>query len=447
MELTLSRLLWIAVAVTSLAVMLGAVLAARGPVATRAELPGQDAAVAPRLPTVTVAQPGRPLPLTERADDTWQTDGRVEHIAYVGDRVYLVGQFEHVLDRAGNKTPRRYAAAFDAATGALLDWNPAPDERVRAVVPDASGSTLYLAGHFKTVGGQPRSRRAAVDADTGDPTPWRPALNAQGRAVVPSPDGQTVYLAGAFTTVNGQPRSRLAAVRADDGTLLPWAPSVVHADREAATSVGALALSSDGGAVYVGGTFTSVDGKPRHGVASVDPETGDLLPWDAALQPYPEQEAQVYALAVAGDTVYLCGDFFAVGDVVGPNLAAVDAVTGKRREWAASTDGGVNACAASATHLFIGGHFDHVGGWNADPKTNDEPTGTRRRHLAALELTTAAVDDWDPEADSAAGVYAVAVTPGRLAVGGDFTKVGADQSEQRGFAQFSGRRDSDEERS
>ena len=77
--------------------------------------------------------------------------------------------------------------------------------------------------------------------------------------------GSRVYLGGEFSQVNGSPRQRLAALDAGTLALDPtFAPSIDGG----AASVCAIAV--DGGTLYVGGAFTSVNGAGRTNLAAVD---------------------------------------------------------------------------------------------------------------------------------------------------------------------------------
>jgi hypothetical protein len=210
-------------------------------------------------------------------------------------------------------------------------------------------------------------------------------------------------------------------------------------------NITALAPSHDGSALFVGGTFTQADRLPRVAAARLDPVTGAVDPaWDAGLEPRtPDLQAQVYDIAVTPEGVHLCGDFQRVHGEPSPNLVRVDATTGARSAgWVATTDGGVNSCAAAGGWLYLGGHFQRVGGANADFKTNPEPTGEPRSHLAAVSLGTGELGPWDPGADSVPGVFAVAVQegtadgPGRIGIGGAFSRTGG-FVRQQGFGQFS----------
>jgi hypothetical protein len=88
-------------------------------------------------------------------------------------------------------------------------------------------------------------------------------------------------------------------------------------------------------------------------------------------------------------------------------------------------DSDVQALAATAADVYIGGHFDVVG-------------GLVRNHLANLGPTNGAVGSWDPGADSSEGAFVLATdNRSRLWVGGAFTQTGDHKSiNQQGFAQY-----------
>ncbi len=52
------------------------------------------------------------------------------------------------------------------------------------------------------MGGIARNRIAAIDAGTGVPTAWNPNANSDVLALAVS--GSTIYVAGGFTTIGGQ---------------------------------------------------------------------------------------------------------------------------------------------------------------------------------------------------------------------------------------------------
>ncbi len=196
-------------------------------------------------------------------------------------------------------------------------------------------------------------------------------------------------------------------------------------------------MSLSGETLYVGGTFRTVDDQSRNAAAALAVADGSLESWNPRLLSRAEDlETQVYDIAIDGEHVYLCGDYHLTDGVFTPNLVAVDSEGLRREEWEVTTDGGVNSCDIAGGHIYLGGHFELVGGPNADPKINPTPTGEERKHLASVNLATGEVTGWDPRANSIPGVYAVAAGDFGLAIGGDFDEVGTDHASHRGFAVF-----------
>jgi hypothetical protein len=85
--------------------------------------------------------------------------------------------------------------------------------------------------------------------------------------------GGTMYAGGAFSSVStaaGVPggtfaRSNIVAFNASTGAISSFAPNV---------NGEVWALASDGASLWIGGTFTSVNGTARRGVAKLNPNTG-----------------------------------------------------------------------------------------------------------------------------------------------------------------------------
>lgn len=160
---------------------------------------------------------------------------------------------------------------------------------------------------------------------SGEVTSWAP--QADGFVTALALAGDTVYAGGYFTSVSGKARSNLAAISAD-GTLLPWSPGPFSgADGYAAyvpiapPPTGIWSLALDGGTVYVSGDFDAVGGVARHHLAALDASTGRPTGFDTAL------ERPAGALAVGEGRLFLGSTFPTVldssGGRVAPALASV----------------------------------------------------------------------------------------------------------------------------
>ena len=369
--------------------------------------------------------------LAVQSDPTLQTNGRVRAVLTVGSVTYIGGSFTSVRPAgaaAGTaEVPRGHLAAFHATTGALIErWDPGADREVFSLAASPDGSTIYVGGLFGVVGGQPRRRLAAVSASSGAVLPFR--ADADNKVLALHATSTTLYVGGSFTAIGGVARSRTAALDRLTGRVsTAWKPA-------ADTTVMDIAPSPDGRALYLGGSFTSINGlTAQQRLAKVDAATGALLPWTTH-PGYP-----VWSIVATADHVYVGGD--------GSGGHAGRYTSAGVRQWVTQTDGGVQGIALIDGVVYLGGHFDNVCiGDSAGPTTGFTcPSASAVRHkLMAVDAATGATDPWDPGANSTLGVFALTGSQGTLQVGGDFTRIGrvagrTSRPAQQGFARFSPR--------
>jgi len=124
-------------------------------------------------------------------------------------------------------------------------------------------------------------------------------------------------------------------------------------------------------------------------------------------------DGHVAALAVAGDTVVVAGDFdMTIGpsgdEHVVTNLARYRPATGTFDPWPVVVDGPVGAVAVAGDTVYLAGDFRHV-------------DGALRVSLAAVSLSTGAVLPWAPQANISA--EAIAAVGSYVYIGGAFTTV------------------------
>jgi hypothetical protein len=350
---------------------------------------------------------------------TWNptVSGTTSSLAVAGSTVYIgSGNFGSGVLTPGphaaltavdttNATPTGFAPQFGRGK---QQFPSGQTVGTRAIA--VNGSDVVAGGTFMNAGGVERRNLAAIDLNTGQPTAFDPPMKGQFsnfsfvNAVAVTTDG-LVWAGGQFLTEDPNPRSGLAAFDAGSGALASF-----HRD---VNGNGVSALAASGPMVYVGGQFTQVGSEPRQNVAAVQNvpgEDGTVLPFDVAT------DGIVRALALSGDTLYLGGQFQNVNTTLASlkrarsNAAAVDAGTGVARPWDPNLDAPVDALATAGDTVFLGGEFATANGGSAG-----------RQRLAAVDSQSGAARAWAPSAD--APVRALAVQGPTVFAGGDFATV------------------------
>jgi hypothetical protein len=391
----------------------------------------------------------------------------VTALAVNGSWLYVGGEFTKFGARGTSKAQARNHIARVSATSGTVDpgWDPdtgnntAPNP-VRSITVSPDGSTVYFAGNFTTVAGQPRPGIGAFISDGAGNrlSPWVPpvgAVQALGMAadgsrvyvgngngltavdpngaplwnagaagggvnqVAVAKDGSTVWVAGDFNSIGGQARNKLAAVR-NDGTVDPG----FNPAPDSGSAISAMTLSEDNTKVYFGGKFTKVRGTVRNNLAAADARTGALAPWD------PNATGTVSSLTASGSLVYAGGTFTNLGATPRTYLGALDLTAGPAFGSAlpfapklenlgspnhpATVTPVVQAMdiAPDGSRLFIGGNFDHI-------------NGVQRTNFAALSLPSGDVDPNFDAGEPQGTVRAVHYEPslGLVYIGGDFDSV------------------------
>ena len=215
------------------------------------------------------------------------------------------------------------------------------------------GNTVYAGGSFskaRPAGAAPgtkqvtRTNLLAFDIRTGVlNASFAPTINGQVLTVTASPDGSLVYIGGQFTSVNGKARNRVAAFATATGALVTsFAPSASSTVR---------ALTATAATVYIGGDFTAVNGSSRPRLAAVKAANGSLLPWN------PKANDQVRALTMnpTGSLVIAGGRFTTLNGSPWYGLGALDPTSGASKPWAAESVIRTAGAEASIMSLATGG--------------------------------------------------------------------------------------------
>ncbi len=206
------------------------------------------------------------------------------------------------------------------------------DGEVKAIAK--VGDRMVVGGSFGRVreadGGVVVERRNlfAFDPRTGAIyRDFAPDVDGRVEALAAAPGNQAVFAGGRFDTVDGRPLPRLAKLDIGDGR-----PSGGFATLVTGSSVEDLAVSGD--RLFVGGGFVAVNGQPRLNLAAVDTGRGDVDPGvDVPFTVPREGRLRVEKLAVGlgGDRLVAIGNFTRVAGQERQQIAVVDLRPGGAR--------------------------------------------------------------------------------------------------------------------
>src|SRR5688572_7730507 len=223
--------------------------------------------------------------------------------------------------------------------------------------------------------------------------------NGKVYATALSGDRKVLYIGGEFTEVRQKSGvshkvSNVAAINVKTGAAIrTWRPEVTGHE----AVVRALAVKN--GKVYIGGNFTSVEGKPRKNLAAVGAYTKAVV-----LSPFAPQvggdTSYVFALEAGDRKLYAGGGFSKVNGAPRKNLSACSLATGTLdRRWKPKATKAPTCKDPKCSHkvrtlelgpggrsIFLGGSFSHVGGTNG--------RGAPRQSVARLYTATGNLHPW-----------------------------------------------------
>lgn len=358
----------------------------------------------------------------------WMTNGPVHAVINEGATLYLGGDFNLAGPNTGHGAELNVANGSHDVNGPLITG--------------PTGSTVYAAKHdgddgwfvggdFTLVREDPRgnattasttSKKLArrnlvhIKKDKTVSVIFDPVPNGSVRAMVYSSSTKLLYIGGEFTDVDGEAHLRVAVINTITGTpVSTWTPAIGDG------MVRALALSSDGSVLFVGGDFTTVNATAGiRGIAALDTSTGNLVSaWGGAAAAVGAGE-QVNAIVRIGDRLYIGGAFSTVGGKARANLAALSTLDGVAADnWNPGTNGTVNSLSVGDvdTLVYAGGAFSTL-------------DGTARARLGRLTASDGVLDaSWTPSIDD--GEIRVVEASNednapRVFAGGTFTSVNSE---------------------
>ncbi|MEU7743088.1 hypothetical protein [Nonomuraea sp. NPDC049158] len=224
-------------------------------------------------------------------------------------------------------------------------------------------------------------------------------------------DGGTVYVGGDFPSVNGTPARALARLNLFDG-------SAVRDFRPGVSGGMVTTLARRGAQLYAGGDFT----RPRAALARLDATTGATDPEFAITPGAPlTPTLRVYALALTAERLAVDGNFTTLDGLSRPQLGLIDVRGGgaKVADW--RTEAYVPTCMDTFPSYVRGLDFAPDGTYFAVVTTGGPVRGKRLCDSTARFETYSRGERITPTWVNKTGgdsLYAVAVTGAAIYVGG-----------------------------
>lgn len=309
-------------------------------------------------------------------------NGVVHALAAQGSRVFVGGEFTTI----GGST-RINIAAFDPQTGQLSGFDPTIYGTINHI--DARGNQLYVGGDFVALDGFSSSGLGAIYLASGSANKFMDAdLGVvQDFAIV----GNQIY------AITGSAGGQVKAVHRSSGDpVTEWNPPVLQSFRYSA-------IAANDSMVFVG-LFNSSSFPTGARLRAFDRANGQLLAdWDLPVN------GKIFALHLAGNTLYVGGDFTSINGTTRNSLAAFDIGLGELTNWSPEANFRVDAIDVLGDLVYVGGAFTSV-------------NGEERHRIAAINALTGQLTDWNPGASNT--VFAIDVTEDHVVIGGEFSQVG-----------------------
>ena len=289
---------------------------------------------------------------------------------------------------------------------------------VTNMVRQADGGTIAVGLFDLAQGTMLRQNILRLKPDGSLDQGWQVAINNYPQALAVDDQGR-IYVGGTFSQVNGERRRGLARLAATGQLDAGWAPEVGGSS----VLVSAI-LAAPGGRIYVGGTFDSIrvaggSPVPRSNLArlltsgSGEVDTAFNVP---VLRSAGSARVQTLARAADG-ALFLGGAFDSVAGLLRFNIAKIDAGGSVNMNWSLPADSAVgNLHVGNDGWLYAAGNFSQIGAY-------------LRKGIARMALSGNGLADatWDPAPDSPHdhSIYQLSLSEDWVYVCGWFHSVGA----------------------
>lgn len=357
------------------------------------------------------------IAVTPAETKLWITDGPVYAELQQDALVYIGGDFSYVGPNTG------FGATVTSGSGSLTGETAhiSNGNGIYTVISDASGG-WYVGGDFTVAATKERAYLVHLKSDGSLDEAFAPAPNGPVRALaldVVNAD-KILYVGGDFTIIGAQTepsrpaRTYLAALKLVDGSATDFAPNLNNA-------VYTLQLNALATTLYAGGSFTSVGGNTAiHGVVAF--AANGSIAWDTPANAAIDTGAvNTTVLDETNKLLYIGGSFTQVNGATRRGVAAIATTTAIPTSFDPNVNGTVEALALDTgkNKLYIAGTFSDIG------------SNTTLRNLGRVNTDGTLDTAWTPAPNNTVHALAFTATTNisRIVIGGEFTQVyGSDKS-------------------
>lgn len=362
----------------------------------------------------------------------------------VGNTMFAGGDFTQIQNSARTLTFNRdNLFSFDATTGTVNPLSVTFDQGEVGGLASV-GNSIYVAGTFHQVNGQPRRGLAKLDATTGAVDP---AFNAHLTGAV-----EDVQLVNGRLIVGGKFAKRLQAVDPATGADTGYLNVTISGTTDTnagATDIYRFAVNPAGTRLVAIGNFTTVAGSTRWRafMLNLGTTSGSLSTWyyshlnercraaklPAQLRDVDFSPDGLFFVIVAtgfipqagNETTSLCDATFRFE--TGPPNPPVTTVS---PTWKNYTGGDtIHSVVVTNAAVYIQGHFR----WVSSSGSGCNGSCVARQGIAALNPSNGAALAWNPSKDRGVGGKDLLLTPAGLWVPSDTIHIGGEIHERLAF--------------
>jgi hypothetical protein len=301
----------------------------------------------------------------------WVPNGPVNAIVKNSTDIYLGGDFNYV------GKPTGFAVPVDSGTGLpVFTHFPKVDGPVYAIAPDWAGG-WYIGGDFTTVGGQPRRNFARIKGNgTVMPITIDPDGPVYTIETYPTYGSPYVFFGGDFHNCDGMPVFNLCQLNSMTQHLYSTFAPVV-------TGGAVRSLKLVGGTLWVGGSFTNIDGLQGTAYLAVMSSSRNYIPQfntaSGSMVYNPNSPSgTVYAIYYNKPTnsIFIGGSFTFAGPNFRSHIAQYNASTLAVTAWNPNITGNVLSISGLQVPLPSGTQEDPGTGRLMDPALQSGPSNT-----------------------------------------------------------------------